>query len=834
MTDLASAVAQMRAMGMPDFPPGHPKVGVGKFTRYGPGKKAWYKLNELRTRSGKYVIVGAYGMWGGVESSKIEVDWKDIGAEERQELLARQRAAEEAEREKRAERAAYAANRARGQWRSAYTVDQAREKGITSAYLERKGVLAENCHLAEDGTLLIPMMAYDDGNAGRLVGLQKIAPDGTKRFNKNMAKEGAACRLGKPPEPGQPILLAEGYATGGSIRIATDRLYPVYLAFDAGNLLPVANILRARYPDSPILICADDDWKTEINGTPVNVGKNKAMAVLSVVPKSFMVVPLFPVAADRQDKWTDFNDLHLAYGIETVRPQIAEALATLVAGCEAALASESNSTPEQPDGDGGPPADQFVGPDNMVGSGSSGEPPNTGAPPEPPPVEMWRMRLQRSPTTGNVKPTMHNAFLYLTNDPAWEGVLGYDLFAETVVKLKPPPYEGGTLGEWNDLDDHRTMLWMSSRIGEPGGDTLIRAVLLAAHGFEFNPLRDKFESIKWDGVPRVETWLIDWCHALKSRKARRKRGEELGRLEQYLKWVGQRWLIGAVARVYEPGCQMDNMLILESEGGFRKSTLFRTLGGEFFTDARLNFQDKDSLLILQGRHIIEMAELEGMNKADSSETKRFITHREDLFRPPYGRRLVKFPRRCVFGGTVNLGVYLKDETGNRRFWPVQTGGVVDIAAFSEIVDQLWAEAVQLYKEGERWWVEPHEKPIFEEQQDDRFVQDLWEADIVDFLDAVGNHVGGQRYETVTASEIMANCLKLDMARRDQQAARRVGSIMARIGWHRERSSTGSRHWFYERPQPLAEDGAPRESGDGTNAGQPVTLDETPGGDDVPF
>jgi putative DNA primase/helicase len=113
-------------------------------------------------------------------------------------------------------------------------------------------------------------------------------------------------------------------------------------------------------------------------------------------------------------------------------------------------------------------------------------------------------------------------------------------------------------------------------------------------------------------------------------------------------------MVAAVARVFEPGCKFDEMLILEGGQGARKSTTAKILGGDWYTDARLNFLDKDSKLILQGRWIIEMAELEGMNKAETSETKRFLSEDTDLFRPPYGRKLVKFPRRCVFIGTVNL------------------------------------------------------------------------------------------------------------------------------------------------------------------------------------
>lgn len=816
MTNFADAVTQMRVAGMPDFPAGHPIIGAGKITRYGPRKNAWYVLNEFAAKGGTRVVVGAYGMWGKIESAKIEVDWKEISTEEREELRAKQRAAEEAEREKRGRQAELAANRARDQWSKALTIDAAAAAGVTSAYLTAKAITPETVRLQQDGTVLVPMIRYNDADGGRMVGLQKIGPDGTKRFNKGMAKEGAACRLGPPPEDGKAFLLCEGYATGRSIRMATMGMYPVFVCFDAGNLAPVATILRSRYPSSPMLFCADDDWKTEIpEGSPFNVGVKKARAAAHQVGRAEIVVPVFPNAAEREDKWTDFNDLAQVHGrdgasgLVRVGAQIEASVIALMLTTHA----ESISTPPATDvevngaahdfgGDGGPPDAPPLG--------------NSGPPGEPP-TPAWRDGLQRS-NNGSLKPSLHNAFLFFTNDDEWAGVLGWDLFAESVMKLKPPPFEGGAVGEWNELDDHRALLWLSRRIGEPGGDTVVKAVLLASHRNEFNKLKDHLESVEWDGVHRVKMWLIEWCHAMKTRKFRSMSQEEKDRMLQYLEKVGTKWLVAAIARVYEPGCRVDNMLILESEGGFMKSTLFRELGGEWFTDARLNFQDKDSLLILQGRWIVEMPELEGMNKSDASETKRFMTQHIDLFRPPYGRRLIKAPRRCILGGSVNHDQYLKDDSGNRRMWPVEVGGVVDIVEFKKIVPQLWAEALVMYHAGVKWWVEPAEKYLFEEQQEDRYQQDAWEPIIADYLDGAGDwaSVTGKLNQS-SVQLVLQYCLKLDMARRDQMAARRVASVFKRLAWSRRRApklagDTGpARQWFYFRPQedsPAQADGQP--------------------------
>jgi putative DNA primase/helicase len=352
-------------------------------------------------------------------------------------------------------------------------------------------------------------------------------------------------------------------------------------------------------------------------------------------------------------------------------------------------------------------------------------------------------------------------------------------------------------------------LWFSPQIGEPSDFAIAKAVVTAARENEFNPVLSRLSTLVWDQVPRLQTWLIDHCSVMSGPRADSMDEQQSKRLREYAEIIGPRWFISAVARVFEPGCQVDTMLIIESKGGFGKSSLFRAIGGKWFSDTRLNFKDKDSLLALQGKLIHEMAELEGLNRADTSETKLFVSHREDFFRPPYGRRMVKFHRRLVFCGSVNYGVYLKDDTGNRRFWPIQAGKNFDIVGFEFVVDQLWAEAVQWYRNfkagdrGCRWWIEgAHEKAIVEEQQEDRFVQDAWETVVRQFLDCLGRFKDdpmAKRWERVTQDDIMSGCLRIDIAKRDDQVARRLGKILARIGWIRKRKTSGDRGYYYVRP-----------------------------------
>ncbi len=256
MTTLSQVVDQMQHAGLPLPPPGHPILD-GKVHRFGPQKKAWYVLREIPLKSGQSVIGGAFGRWQGTENNatKVDVDWARISPEERAAAEARQREIEAREQEKRARLARFAANRAKLQWEAAKpaTVDAV-------PYLRRKGVLPESVRCTEDGTLLVPMVRYD-ATGRTLVGLQKIAPDGSKRFNRGTEKAGASLRLGTIDATTTHAIVCEGYATACSIRMALEKSVPVIVAFDAGNLAPVAMAFLTQYPNVKLLFAADDDYQ---------------------------------------------------------------------------------------------------------------------------------------------------------------------------------------------------------------------------------------------------------------------------------------------------------------------------------------------------------------------------------------------------------------------------------------------------------------------------------------------------------------------------------------------------------------------------------------------
>lgn len=306
-------IGQMLAAGLE--PPPMPLDLSGKVRRFGPKKTQWYALRETRTQGGSYVVLGAFGNWRGQESHRVEVDWAGISADERAELEARRQAQAAAAEQERAQSAAQAHMNAAELWAVA-------SRQGSSAYLQRKGVEGEACRYLRDGSIVIPLLRYDEPREHALKALQRIWADGRKRFTKGFSKPGVCLRLGHVLV-GEPVLVCEGYATGLTLRMAVQRRLPVVVALDAGNLQPVAELMRTMYPSSTLLICADDDYRTA--GNP---GRHKAHAASKAVAECRYTWPVFRPGA-RGPKDTDFNDLHAREGVAVVRRQLRHVLPVL-------------------------------------------------------------------------------------------------------------------------------------------------------------------------------------------------------------------------------------------------------------------------------------------------------------------------------------------------------------------------------------------------------------------------------------------------------------------------------------------------------------------------
>lgn len=298
---------------------------MGRIERFVPGKKMtlgkggkWFaKFYEFAPAgSHRRLMTGYFGSYKTGEFQSVQLSGERRSADELAVLRAQREAqAREAEARKLADQQAAAES-------AADLIRRALPQG-TSPYLARKGLSHDKgLRYLPDGTLVIPMIAY--GKPPRVVGAQRILPDGKKLFGKDTEKQGAACRFGVVVE-GSPILVCEGVATALSVREATHRRLPVFAAFDAGNLLPVLQRLRAAHRSHWLLVCADDDWQTrDHTGKPDNVGVRKAVEAAQAVSRTSYTRPIFRVA--RAKAWTDFNDLHQAEGLDAVRRQLMRAL----------------------------------------------------------------------------------------------------------------------------------------------------------------------------------------------------------------------------------------------------------------------------------------------------------------------------------------------------------------------------------------------------------------------------------------------------------------------------------------------------------------------------
>lgn len=400
----------------------------------------------------------------------------------------------------------------------------------------------------------------------------------------------------------------------------------------------------------------------------------------------------------------------------------------------------------------------------------------------------WETRLQRS-DKGNVIPSQANVVSILTHRPEWLGVIALDEFSGRLLKRRPPPFDRPSTGEWGDVDDARLILWLSRQYRiEPRTETMVRAVSCVADLNRFHLVREYLERVEWDGKARLPTWTSDYLGTAATR---------------YTMQVGQMWMISAVARIFQPGCKVDHVLILEGLQNIGKSSALGVLGGEWFSDAPFRLGDREASMVIRGKWIVELAELDSFNKAETSAAKAFFTRRDERYREPWGRRAIDVPRQCVFAGSVNGETYLRDETGNRRYWPVRCGvhEGVSIEGLRADRDQLWAEAVVLYRNGMRWWPAAEDRAMFAAEQEERYVGDAWELRISDWLDDPDNRGNGW----VRMSELLGRALGLDASKWTRAEQVRVGAIMHRLEWQRKRmriregEDRGGLEWVYVRP-----------------------------------
>ncbi len=351
-----------------------------------------------------------------------------------------------------------------------------------------------------------------------------------------------------------------------------------------------------------------------------------------------------------------------------------------------------------------------------------------------------------------------NVVRVLEKWPELKGVLWFDEFHQRIRTNKS---KGQPIREWLDVDDIDLTVYLQRALGMPKMTPRIvqSAVELFAYRNKRNEPKDWMESLKWDGRRRIDHFFAQAFGAEDS---------------EYTTAASKNWWIAMAARIYDPGCKFDNMVVLEGNQGKFKSTALNIIGGQWFMESSEQIGTKDFLQSLNGKLLIEIAELDSFSKADIFTIKKTISCQVDTYRASFGRRSQDFPRRCVFVGSTNEDEYLEDPTGGRRFWPIKTGDI-DLDMIREHRDQLFAEAVHRYKAGDYWWVMPKSAA---DEQHARRRSDVWEEAILPYLSG---------REEVRLLDIAVQALKFDESRVDMRSQRRIGSVLRTLGWQKSNS-----------------------------------------------
>jgi len=389
----------------------------------------------------------------------------------------------------------------------------------------------------------------------------------------------------------------------------------------------------------------------------------------------------------------------------------------------------------------------------------------------------WTQYLQRD-DKGEALNNLANAMRAMRSANELQDCFSFDEMLRAAVLTRPVPRgrDDGLPRPVADTDASLAQEWLQRNgLRRLGKDTTHQAVDLRAQERRFHPVRDYLNALRWDGKPRLGRWLTYYLGA----------EEQSG---EYLARIGTLFFVAMVARVMKPGTKCDYMLVLEGEQGARKSTACKILGGDWFSDnlPDIRSSGKDVSQHLNGKWLIEVAEMSSLDKADANALKSFITRTEERYRPSYGRKEVIEPRQCVFIGTTNKSAYLRDETGARRFWPVKCGTTIDIEALIRDRDQLFAEAVYLFRSGADWWPDiEFEREHVKPEQEARYEGDAWEQAISDWLNT--------KPKVVTILAVAREALSIEKGKLGTADQRRISAALERLGW-RWRKSNGVRIW----------------------------------------
>lgn len=361
-----------------------------------------------------------------------------------------------------------------------------------------------------------------------------------------------------------------------------------------------------------------------------------------------------------------------------------------------------------------------------------------------------------------------NLVRLFSHDPKFKDMVWYDDFYGRYFTNRNKQVK-----EWQDIDDINLTVLLQREYGMPKLRTLTvsEAIQCRGHQCHRNEPKEWLERLKWDGRSRISRFFCDYMGSGSS---------------AYHLAVGHNFWVGMVARIYEPGCQLDNMVILEGKQGIFKSKALEAIGGKWYMEASEDITSKDFFVALGGKLIVEIADLDSFSRADTNRIKKVITCRIDRYRQPYGRASQDHARQSIFVGTTNERHYLTDNTGARRFWPV-TCGHIALDRIKSDREQLFAEAVTAYIGGATWYQVPEMDTLSE--QEDRRQFDEWESLVGDFLH--------ESCKTETSLTDVGAAIGIASDRMDTPIQKRLGGILRRLGWEAKsiwRQDRAVRRW----------------------------------------
>lgn len=425
--------------------------------------------------------------------------------------------------------------------------------------------------------------------------------------------------------------------------------------------------------------------------------------------------------------------------------------------------------------------------------------------------ENWMQKLELHPKTLQPLPTTNNVRVILENDPSLSGLMAYDRFASRVVLQREPPWPSAALDKqgrrpWTDGDSAGLNWYLETKYQIKGRQTIDNAFSVVSSQNAYDDVEAYLKGLKWDGVTRLDRLWVRYLGAEDN---------------AYTRAVTRKSLVACVARALKPGTKFDYVLTLVGGQGFGKSSAIEILGKSWFNASLMSFdRNKEASELIQGSWIVELGELASLTHSELNAAKQFITRTTDRFRAAYGRFAEDCPRRCVFFGTTNKDDFLRDETGERRFWPVPVSRKMppeDFAELTELVDQLWAEATAYYMLGERLYLPPEleaQAKVMQEQyrEDDglegqirAFLErpitaDWYKRQIRDRRAWLQNDFGQQESASecvervkVCAREIWAEMLGKDLAYCDGRQMRDINKALSRLGWVSARLKFGGEY-----------------------------------------